>query len=140
MYFQQYLLIGNPMLKQKILVVDDLESIRDLLHDAFLKEGFEVYTAESSEEALPIIYRENIQVHFYDLHLPGMNGIELCRAVRKKRPVDLIFAMTGHPSIYALVECREAGFDDYFIKPFDLRIIIENTKRAFETIKRWKRQ
>jgi len=38
------------------------------------------------------------------------------------------------------VECREAGFDDYFIKPFDLRIIIENTKRAFETIKRWKRQ
>ena len=129
----------SPM-KQKIIIVDDFESIRDLLHDAFIKVGYEVFTAESSEEALPIINRENIQVHYYDLHLPGMNGIDLCRAVRKKRPVDLIFAMTGHPSIYALVECREAGFDDYFIKPFDLRIILENTERAFGTIKRWKRQ
>ncbi len=127
-------------MKQKIIIVDDLESIRDLLRDTFIKAGYEVFTVESSEEALPLIIRENIQVHFYDLHLPGMSGIELCREVRKKRPVDLIFAMTGHPSIYALVECREAGFDDYFIKPFDLRIIMENTERAFETIKRWKRQ
>ncbi|MFH1852794.1 MAG: response regulator [Candidatus Neomarinimicrobiota bacterium] len=127
-------------MKQKILIVDDLESIRDLMRDAFTKVGFEVFTCESAEEALQVAIRENIQVHFYDLHLPGMNGIELCREIRKKRPVDLIYAMTGHPSIYALVECREAGFDDYFIKPFDLRTILETTERAFDTIKRWKRQ
>jgi len=127
-------------MKQKILIVDDLESIRELMRDTFSKKGFEVYTAESSEEALPIINSENVQIHFYDLHLPGMNGTELCREVRKKRPVDLIYAMTGHPSIYALVECREAGFDDYFIKPFDIRIIIDTTERAVETIERWKRQ
>ena len=127
-------------MKQKILIVDDLDSIRDLMRDAFTKVGYDVYTSESAEEALTIIKSENIQVHFFDLHLPGMNGIDLCREVRKKRPVDLIYAMTGHPSIYALVECREAGFDDYFIKPFDLRVILDTTERAFETIKRWKRQ
>ncbi len=127
-------------MKNKILIVDDMESIRELLRDAFTKVGFDVFTAESSEEAFPIINKENIQVHFYDLHLPGMNGIDLCIEVRKKRPVDLIFAMTGHPSIYALVECREAGFDDYFIKPFDLRLILETTERAFDSLKRWKKQ
>lgn len=127
-------------MKQKILIVDDLDSIRDLMQDAFEKVGYDVFSAESAEEALPIINNENIQVHYFDLHLPGINGIELCREVRKKRPVDLIYAMTGHHSIYALVECREAGFDDYFIKPFDRRIILDTTERAFEIIKRWKRQ
>ncbi len=127
-------------MKKKILIVDDLESIRDLMRDAFFKVGYDVFTADSAEEALPLIKKENIQVHYFDLHLPGMNGIELCREVRTQRSVDLIYAMTGHPSIYALVECREAGFDDYFIKPFDLRIIMDNTQRAFDTIKRWKRQ
>ncbi len=127
------------MVKKRILVVDDESTMRDLLSTAFEDEGYEVVTAESAEDALEILKNENFQVQFLDLQLPGMNGLDLCREIRPNNPVAILFAMTGYASVFHLVDCREAGFDDYFVKPFDVKLLKQATAQAFEKIDRWRR-
>ena len=76
---------------------------------------------------------------FFDLSMPDMNGLELCCQVRQSRPVDLIFALTGYSSLFELAECRGIGFDDYFTKPADLKLLKQVVEDAFEKQRRWRR-
>lgn len=127
------------MLNEKILFVDDEATILTMLEKAFTKAGYPVRTAPSAAQALDILQREEIHVMFFDLNMPGMSGIELCQRIRRERPMDMIFAMTGYVSLFELSECREAGFDDYFKKPIELKLLKETVRRAFDTRFRWKK-
>ena len=71
---------------RKILVVDDELAILKLLRKTFELSGYEVVTAESGEEALEILKKEEFKVMFLDLMLPGMDGLELCRKIRNDQP------------------------------------------------------
>ena len=122
----------------KILVVDDDEAIINLLEQAFSRAGYDVKSAQSSESALELLQNEKIHVMFLDLNMPGMNGIELCRKIRKDMPMANIFAVTGYASLFELADCREAGFDDYFKKPVNIKTLVDTAKNAFEKISRWK--
>ncbi len=128
------------MREKKILVVDDEDVIRDLFEKAFSKVGYSVRSAKSGEKALEILKDEKIQIMFLDLKLPGMNGVELCRKIRKDFPIAIIYAVTGYSSLFELADCREAGFDDYFTKPADLKMLLKATQDAFEKIDRWKKR
>ncbi len=123
---------------KKILVVDDEKAILNLLQQAFSRAGYEVRCAESGEKALDILEDDNIHVMFFDLNLPQMNGVELCRAVKKNRPMSVIYAITGYASLFELADCREAGFEDYFKKPVNISTLIGKAASAFEKIDRWK--
>ena len=128
------------MFEKKILVVDDEKAIVNLLKQAFTRAGFGVVPAESAEEALKVLEQEEMFVMFLDLNLPGMNGIELCRRIKKDKPISIVFAMTGYASLFELVDCREAGFDDYFKKPVDMKTLVKSANDAFERIERWKKK
>lgn len=128
------------MSEKKILVVDDEVHVRDMLEQAFSKAGYTVRLAESAEETLDILKDEKIQVIFLDLKLPGMNGLKLCRKIRKEFPIAIIHAITGYASLFELADCREAGFDDYFNKPVDLKLLFKAAQDAFEKIDRWKKR
>lgn len=121
----------------KILIVDDEESIRNLFVDFFAEDNYEIVTAGSAEEALTLLAKENIRVMFFDLKLPGVDGLELCKRVRKFHPLAIIHAMTGYNSLFELVDCRHAGFDDYFTKPLKLPLLYRATTDAFDKLKRW---
>jgi DNA-binding response OmpR family regulator len=123
---------------RKILVVDDEAVIREWLADAFTTQGYEPYVAENGQEAMQILNREDIYVIVLDLKLFGMNGIELCRKIRQRRPLAIIYAMTGWGALFEVEECREAGFDDYFIKPVDTVVILRAIAEAFAKIERWR--
>ena len=123
-----------------ILVVDDEVSILRFLKKAFETKGYTIVTAENGEDALEALNKENIQVMFLDLRLPGMNGIELCRKIRKENPIACIYAMTGFNSLFDLTECRDAGFDDYFLKPIALDLFFRTAEEAFEKLTRWKKK
>ncbi|MGM0643108.1 MAG: response regulator [Thermodesulfobacteriota bacterium] len=123
----------------KILVVDDERSVIKLMENVFRKQGYETRSAESAEEALSLLENEKIHVMFLDLNLPGMNGVELCREIRKQMPMALIYAITGYASLFELSDCREAGFDDYFKKPVQINTLIKTAEDAFKTLNRWKR-
>lgn len=125
---------------KKILVVDDEVTVRDVLKDTFVIEGYDVRLAEGAETAFEILKEENIEVIFLDLKLFGMNGIELCRQIRKNNPRTIIFAMTGWAALYDVEECREAGFDDFFTKPVQTEMLLKAVDGAFERLDRWRRR
>jgi DNA-binding response OmpR family regulator len=127
-------------MNRKILVVDDEKSIRDLFASAFSEAGYDVHLAENAEAALDILSRQEIELIFLDLKLFGMNGIELCRQIRKTRPVAIIYAITGWSGLFEIEECREVGFDDYFQKPVSLEMLMKSVEDAFEKLDRWKRR
>lgn len=126
--------------KGKILVVDDEVSMRDLFQSVFTEAGYEVFLAAGGKEALVILQLHDIDVIFLDLKLFGMNGIELCRQIRKARPVSMIYAITGWSALFEIDECREAGFDDYFEKPLDMNKLLLLVEQAFERLERWKKR
>jgi len=128
------------MINRKILVVDDEEAILNMFVQAFSRGGYEVRTAESAEEALELLKGDKIQVMFLDLNMPGMNGVDLCKEIRKDFPMAIIYAVTGYSSLFELADCREAGFDDYFTKPADLKMLLKAAQDAFGKIDRWKKR
>ncbi len=127
-------------MNNKILIVDDERAVKDSLKKAFEHSGRAVVCTGSAEEALEVLKKDNIQVMFLDLNLPSMSGIELCKKIRHDRPFAAIHALTGYTSIFDLVDCKEAGFDDYFTKPVELKVLLEAVDNAFGRLERWKRQ
>jgi DNA-binding response OmpR family regulator len=126
------------MSEKTILVVDDETTILRMFELAFTKQGYVVQTAASAEDALEILKTEEIHVMFLDLNLPAMNGIDLCRAIKKQMPMAILYALTGYASLFELSDCRDAGFDDYFKKPVSMADLLDAADTAFEKIKRWK--
>jgi CheY-like chemotaxis protein/HPt (histidine-containing phosphotransfer) domain-containing protein len=126
--------------ENKILIVDDEEAIIRLFQKVFDRADYEIRSAGSAEEALDILREENIHVMFTDLNLPGMNGMELCRRILKDKPIAIIYAMTGYVSLFELADCLEAGFADYFVKPFNTKVILKAAEDAFEKLHRWRKQ
>jgi DNA-binding response OmpR family regulator len=123
--------------QKNILIVDDEVGILNTMKMTFIMDNYGVFTAETAEKALEILKKENLMVMFLDLKLPGMNGIDLCRRIRRENQIAIIHAITGYSGLFNLFECREAGFDDYFIKPFNLDVVLKAAKDAFEKLERW---
>jgi CheY-like chemotaxis protein len=86
---------------------------------------------------LEILKNEKIYVMFFDLNMPGMNGLELCRRVKQEMPMAIVYAVTGYASLFELSDCREAGFEDYFRKPVNMKLLLKTAESAFEKINRW---
>jgi CheY-like chemotaxis protein len=125
---------------KEVLFVDDDALIREIFNDAFSGIGYTVRLAESAEEALEMLRHEFVQVMFLDLNLPKMNGLDLCRHVKKDNPTAIIYALTGYASLFELINCREAGFDDYFVKPMKIEILLKAAEDAFQRIERWRKR
>jgi DNA-binding response OmpR family regulator len=123
---------------KKILVVDDDASILAMLKEILSVAGYKVRTAKNADEALKILKTETIMVTFLDLRLPGMNGIDLCWKIREKDKISIVYAFTGYSTFYGLLECRAAGFDDFFVKPIAVKLLLKAAKDAFEKLGRWK--
>ena len=123
---------------KKILVVDDEAPILEMLKGLFGRNGYQVVTAQSAEKALEILSKESIMVMFLDIKLPGMSGIDLCKQIRKENSIPIIHAITGYENVFSLLQCRTAGFDDFFSKPADFNILSEAAENAFKKLERWK--
>jgi CheY-like chemotaxis protein len=127
-------------MEKMIMVVDDESSIRELFSEALAMEGYTVKTAGSAEEALDILETTPYWVYFLDLNLPGMNGIELCRQIRKRFPMAIAYAVTGYVSLFELADCRDAGFEDYFTKPVAIADLSDAAGHAFKKLERWEKR
>ena len=124
-------------MEKKILVVDDEELIRSMLEQAFGKNGYIVRAAESAEQAMEILRADSIMVMYLDLKLPGMDGIQLCKKLRLQNPLSIMHALTGYVDLFGLLDCRLAGFDDFFSKPVSIELLLKSAQEAFEKLERW---
>ncbi len=104
-------------MSSRILVVEDDERIRSSMRLALEGEGYDVDGAASGEEALDRFAAQAADVALIDLMLPGMDGFECCRALRRQSAVPIII-VTARTDTHDVVAGLEAGADDYVTKPF----------------------
>ena len=101
----------------RILTVEDDERIRTALRLALEDEGWEVDEVSSGEEALAAFDRVPADVVLVDIMLPGIDGFDICRAIRKSSDVPIVM-ITARSDTHDVVAGLEAGADDYLTKPF----------------------
>lgn len=112
----------------RVLVVDDEQPIRNLVNRAVQNAGYACRTAGDGQEALEILKREPVDVVITDIAMPGMNGIELTRAIREKFSADVI-VMTGFVEDYVFEDVIADGASDFVQKPVSLKEMIIRLKR-----------
>jgi len=112
---------------RKILVVDDEPEIVKLVRAYLERAGFSVVTAAEGQEALAVFRRERPNLVILDLNLPGMDGLDVCRALRRASDVPIIMLTARIEETDRLIGL-ELGADDYVIKPFSPREIVARTR------------
>ena len=100
-----------------VLTVEDDERIRASVKLALEDEGWIVHEASSGEEAIDVFQRTPTDVVLIDIMLPGIDGFELCRNIRKLSDVPVVM-VTARADTHDVVAGLEAGADDYLTKPF----------------------
>ena len=122
-------------MEQKILIVDDEAHIRMLIGQTLEEledEGVEFLTAENGEIALDIIQKENPRLVFLDVMMPKMNGMEVCRRVKKELGMDNVFIvlLTAKGQETDRQKGLDVGADVYMTKPFDPEVLLEKAKEV----------
>jgi len=117
----------------RILVVDDEKEVRTLLFRALTQMGgFRVALAESAEEALQKIEKEDFDLVLTDVRLPGMDGLQLVSEIVRSRPAIMTIVLTGHATIDSALEAMKRGASDYLRKPVDLEEMVIRLRKALE--------
>ena len=120
-------------MKGRLLVVDDERGIVIALKGLFTKEGYEVETAESGEEALEKVKAGLFHVIITDLSMKGMSGLELLKHVRELDPACAVLMITAFGTQRIAVEAMKAGAEDYLPKPFDNDELRMKVRKVMET-------
>ncbi len=105
-------------MKPNILIVDDEHLITDFLIDTFKPSDYETETAASGDEAVEMIARREYDLIFSDVRMPGLNGLELLRRIKKIAPETVVVMMTAYGSVQDAVQAMKSGAYDYLLKPF----------------------
>ena len=112
----------------RILITEDDQVQRDIIADILIKEGQDVSAAPSARAALDVIETESFDLLLTDLRMPEMDGLELLREARRRRPEMDVVLMTAHATVKTAITALREGASDYLEKPFDkdeLLIIVD---------------
>ncbi|HBD09638.1 MAG TPA: DNA-binding response regulator [Syntrophobacteraceae bacterium] len=130
--------VTNRKLKTRVLVVEDDPAILNGLVDVLVFHGYQVQGVEDGAEGLRSSLDGHYDLILLDLMLPNLDGLSICRAVRKAKPRQAIIMLTAKGSEGDVVEGFKAGADDYVSKPFSLRELIVRVeailRRAGKTV------
>jgi DNA-binding response OmpR family regulator len=122
-------------MEQKLLIVDDEAHIRMLLEQTLEEledDGVSFFSAQNGEEAFEIIQEENPQLVFLDVMMPKMNGMEVCRKVKKELGLHNVYIvlLTAKGQELDRQKGQEVGADVYMTKPFDPEIILNKAREV----------
>ncbi len=123
-------------MKEKILIVEDEKDIIKMLEYNLKKEGFRVIHACDGEDALDLAARENPNLILLDLMLPGIDGLEVCKTLKKESKTASIpiIMLTAKAQESDKVVGLELGADDYITKPFSPRELIARIKAVLRRV------
>lgn len=109
--------------EQRILVVDDEQAITDFVSFNLSKEGYQVDVAHNGNEAVDMANANDYDLVILDVMLPGIDGYEVCRRIRAKSNVPVLFLSARDTELDKVVGL-ELGGDDYLAKPFGIRELL----------------
>lgn len=116
-----------------ILLVDDEEKVLDFMSSFLKNEGFEIATAQSGKEALEKVKTLNPSLVVLDWMMPNMNGLDVCREIRKSSKVGIIMVTAKSDELDKIIGL-EVGADDYMTKPFSLRELLARIRSVLRRI------
>ena len=111
-----------------LLIVEDERAVRECCREVARSLGFSTQLAESRDEAYRALNTASIDVVLLDLRLPGNNGLEVLREIKRRRPEAVVIVMTGFATVQSAVQAMKLGAYDYITKPFnfdELRLELE---------------
>lgn len=117
----------------KVLVTDDEREIADLLEIYLVSDGYQVYKAYNGKDALKVMAEQDISLAILDIMMPGMDGIEVCREIRKTSHIPIIFLSAKSTDLDKILGLG-CGADDYVTKPFNP---LELTARVKSQLRRY---
>jgi two-component system, OmpR family, catabolic regulation response regulator CreB len=121
-------------MKPKILIVEDEPAIVDNIQYVLETDGFETLWRSAGLEVLPLLAQEQIRLIILDIGLPDINGLELCKEIRKQYALPIIF-LTARTDEIDRVVGLEIGADDYVVKPFSPRELSARVKAVLRRTK-----
>jgi len=114
---------------ERLLIVEDEDTLCESLQRVFIREGYEVDIAESAESAFTLLDAKSYDLIITDIILPGISGIELLAKYRKKNPSQRVIVITAYASLVTAVEAIKAGAHDFIIKPLmhdEMKRVVRN--------------
>ena len=115
-----------------VLFVDDETDFLDTVLKRMKKRDVNVTGAESGEKALELLEREPVDVLVLDVRMPGMDGIQALREIKKNHPLVEVIMLTGHASMEVAIEGMELGAFDYLMKPVDIDELLYKIQDAYK--------
>ncbi len=115
-------------MNERILIVDDENSITNALRRTLSYEGYTVFTAPDGERALALAHTKAPDLIILDLMLPGIDGLEVCRTLQAAHNEVAILMLTARDRVVDRVVGLETGADDYLVKPFALEELLARIK------------
>lgn len=119
------------MKKRKVLIVDDQNGIRVLLVEVFSSEGYEAYQAKDGKLALDLIVNRTPDLVLLDMKIPGMDGLEILRNIKRINPAIMVVMMTAYGELDIIKETTELGALMHFTKPFDIDELLMKVNSLF---------
>jgi len=120
------------MEEMSVLVVDDEKDFLDVLTKRLRKRKLNLSVAYSGEEAIQIVGSVPLDVVVLDMRMPGMDGLETLREIKKIRPAIEVIMLTGHANVETAVEGMELGAFDYLMKPVDFDELLYKLQDAYK--------
>jgi len=120
------------MQKLRVLVVDDEIDFLEAFVDRLKMRDIDVFGVESGEKAIELLDKQNFDVAILDVKMPGMDGIETLREMKRKMPLMEVIMLTGHASVESGIEGMKLGAYDYILKPADIDDLMEKMRNAHE--------
>ena len=118
------------MNKTKVLVIDDEKDICFLFENILTPEGYTVFTALNGYDGIKINEKSDPDIILLDLKMPGINGIETLRRIRKKDPGVIVIIITGYGDAETIREAADLNVYEYMAKPFNNETVIKIIKEA----------
>lgn len=116
----------------KVLLVDDEAEFSETLIKRMRKRNVDITGVRSGEEALQTLDKDLIDVVILDVRMPGMDGIETLRVIKKTHPLIEVIMLTGHASVEAAVQGMELGAFDYLMKPMQIDDLLYKIQDAYK--------
>ncbi|KPV42794.1 response regulator [Alicyclobacillus ferrooxydans] len=107
-------------MEKKVLIVDDQFGIRVLLQEVLSQEGYTVSQAPNGQKALELVKADKPDLILLDMKIPGMDGLEILRNIRKMEVDTKVIMMTAYGELDLIQEAMEMGALAHFTKPFDI--------------------
>jgi DNA-binding NtrC family response regulator len=115
-----------------VLFVDDEVDFLETLLKRMKKRDVNVTGVESGEKALELLDRDPVDVLVLDVRMPGMDGIQTLREIKKRYPLVEVIMLTGHASLEVAIEGMELGAFDYLMKPVDIDELLYKIQDAYK--------